>query len=43
VASKYYRKYGVRLDPEHEVIACRPTCLAASTIRFTKSAAPEMT
>ncbi len=22
VASKYYRKYGVRLDPEHEVIAC---------------------
>ena len=22
VASKYYRKYGVRLDPEHEIIAC---------------------
>jgi len=22
VAGKYYRKYGVRLDPEHEVIAC---------------------
>ena len=22
VASKYYRKYGVRLDPDHEIISC---------------------